>query len=183
MSKIAILNGAPRKNGNTAALVRAFMEGAQAAGSEVREVYLQGLDLHGCLGCNACRRGVANGGPCAQHDGMDEVYDAFMWADTIAFASPVYFCGVTGTLKTACDRLYALWSTVGQPGIRRRAVMLSTGNMMIFDQVLAWYAQFMRYSGWTDLGTVLRPGSAYGMGRLDDPQGEALARELGRSIG
>ena len=67
--------------------------------------------------------------------------------------------------------------------VERMNVMLSTGNMMMFDQVLAWYAQFMRYSGWTDLGAVLRPGSAYGMGRLDDPQGEALARELGRSVG
>ena len=33
--KIVILNGSPRKNGNTAALVRAFTQGAEQAGHTV----------------------------------------------------------------------------------------------------------------------------------------------------
>ena len=33
--KIVILNGSSRRSGNTAALVKAFTEGAQAAGNEV----------------------------------------------------------------------------------------------------------------------------------------------------
>ena len=32
MKKILILNGSPRKNGKTASLINAFVEGAQSAG-------------------------------------------------------------------------------------------------------------------------------------------------------
>lgn len=36
MANILILNGAPRKNGSTASLIKAFTEGAAASGNEVR---------------------------------------------------------------------------------------------------------------------------------------------------
>lgn len=39
--KIVILNGSPRKTGNTSALVKAFTEGAQSAGSTVTEFFLE----------------------------------------------------------------------------------------------------------------------------------------------
>ena len=41
MANIMILNGAARKNGRTASLVKAFMDGAERAGNTVREFYLQ----------------------------------------------------------------------------------------------------------------------------------------------
>lgn len=37
MKKILILNGSPKKNGNTAKLINALREGADGAGHEVRE--------------------------------------------------------------------------------------------------------------------------------------------------
>jgi len=37
--KIVILNGSPRKNGNTAALTAAFKKGAEEAGNEVTEFF------------------------------------------------------------------------------------------------------------------------------------------------
>ena len=45
MAKILVLNGAPRKNGATASLVKAFTEGAASSGKEVREAYIQGMDI------------------------------------------------------------------------------------------------------------------------------------------
>jgi len=38
--KIVVLNGSPRKNGNTSALVREFTRGAQEAGHTVTEFFL-----------------------------------------------------------------------------------------------------------------------------------------------
>lgn len=38
--KIVILNGSPRKNGNTSALVRRFSEGAESVGNAVVEFFL-----------------------------------------------------------------------------------------------------------------------------------------------
>ena len=44
--KIVILNGSPRKNGNTAGLVKEFTKGAQEAGHTVTEFFLSGMDGH-----------------------------------------------------------------------------------------------------------------------------------------
>lgn len=52
MKKIIILNGSPRKNGRTAELVKAFMEGAESSGNEIWEFHLQGMNIQGCLGIN-----------------------------------------------------------------------------------------------------------------------------------
>ena len=56
MKKILILNGAGKKNSNTAALVMAFAEGAESVGNKVTEFYLQSMTIHGCLDCQGCGR-------------------------------------------------------------------------------------------------------------------------------
>ena len=49
--KILILNGSPRKNGNTSALTAAFRRGAEDAGNTVTEFHLGSMNIRGCLGC------------------------------------------------------------------------------------------------------------------------------------
>lgn len=49
--RIIILNGSPRKNGNTAELIKSFIKGANEAGNTVAEFFLNEMDIHGCLGC------------------------------------------------------------------------------------------------------------------------------------
>ena len=73
MANILILNGAPRKNGATASLIKAFTDGAIASGNEVREAYIQGMDIKNCLGCDACMNTHAG---CVQKDeGMAKIYE------------------------------------------------------------------------------------------------------------
>ena len=60
--KIMILNGSPRPKGNTAALIRSFTEGAEAAGHSVTRFDLQKMDIHPCLGC--CGGGKDPESPC-----------------------------------------------------------------------------------------------------------------------
>ena len=61
--KIAVLNGSPHV-GNTSALVKAFMEGAQAAGHEVEEIQVGKMKIAGCLGCGYCH--TKGEGKCVQ---------------------------------------------------------------------------------------------------------------------
>lgn len=42
---IVILNGSPRKNGNTSALTAAFAKGAAEAGNQVTEFHLSGMKM------------------------------------------------------------------------------------------------------------------------------------------
>lgn len=172
MSEIIILNGAARKNGNTAALVRAFAEGAKSAGHHVQEFYLQDMVIRGCLGCEGCsraKRGIDN--PCVQKDDMAKINRAFLHADVVVFASPLYFWTISGPLKTASDRLYAMLRNLGYGDFPRKSVLLMTAGGNDYSQAVRWYETFERNLGWTNLGEVL------GVGRTEE------ARKLGYSIG
>ena len=49
--KIIILNGSPRKAGNTTALTAEFKKGAEEAGNTATEFFLDGMNINGCKGC------------------------------------------------------------------------------------------------------------------------------------
>lgn len=56
MANILILNGSPRKNGATASLIKAFIEGAKEAGNEIKEDYIHGMEVKNCIGCDSCMK-------------------------------------------------------------------------------------------------------------------------------
>lgn len=156
MKNILILNGAARKNGSTKKLVDAFVRGATAAGNTVTEFYLQDMEISGCRGCGGCSRSnVAPENPCVQKDDMTKIYAAFAKCDVVVFASPVYFWSVTGTLKTAADRLYAELRCLGYGGFPREGVLLMTAGGSDYSQAVSWYRHYSTNLGWKNLGEVL----------------------------
>ena len=164
MAKIVVLNGSPRKNGKTASLVNAFIEGAESSGNEIKELYLQGMKIGGCLACEYCQ---SNGGTCVQKDDMQIVRDAFLWADVVVFASPQYWGTITGQLKIVIDRLYAV--LFGSPKMKQFIVIMTArGNM--YDMTMDFFSIFSHYLAWDNIGNVLGSGK------------EAEARALGASI-
>ena len=167
MSEIIILNAAARKNGNTSALVQSFTKGAKASGNNVKEFYLQTMNIRGCIGCMGCAR---NADPCTQRDEMSQIYDAFKTADVVVMSSPVYFLGMAGTLKTAVDRLFAVFTKYGAEACQRDCVLLMTSDDPQYEEAVTWYRNFTDSVGWNNLGEVL--GS----------RGTARAEELGASI-
>ncbi len=169
MKRIMVLNGAARKNGNTAALVKAFAEGAESAGNVIQEFYLQDMDIHGCMGCEGCskaKRDISN--PCVQSDDMWKINEAFEQADVVVFASPVYFWTISGPLKTATDRLYAELRHLGYDGFPRESVLLMTAGGSDYSQALTWYRTFESNLGWKNRGEILGTGKtkeAYSLGK------------------
>ena len=171
MANIMILNGASRKNGSTSRLIKAFTEGTVSAGNQVQEFYLQDMEIHGCLGCEGCSRakkGTEN--PCVQKDDVAEINKAFMKADIVVFASPIYFWTISGPLKTATDRLYAELRNLGYGGFPRKSVLLMTAGGSDYSQAVRWYETFERNLGWTNQGEVLGSGK------------EKEAKRLGESL-
>ena len=51
---IVILNGSPRRGGNTEIMSREFARGASEAAHEVNIINLAGKKISGCLGCQYC---------------------------------------------------------------------------------------------------------------------------------
>lgn len=164
-NKIIVLNGAARKNGNTAMLVEAFADGARSAGNQVKIFHLDSMNIHSCKGC--LRAGKNAKSPCSQKDGMEQIYAEFEDADVIVFASPLYFWTITGTLKTAADRLYAELECLGYGKFAKQSVLLMTADGGDYSQAVTWYRTYERNLGWKNLGEVLGKGKnkeAYQLG-------------------
>ncbi len=178
--KIVILNGSPRKNGNTAELVKAFTEGAESAGHTVTCFQLQNMEIHPCLGC--CGGGKDFSSPCVQKDGMDKIYPAYREADVVVLASPLYYWTISGQLKAAFDRLFAVAEcNENYANPQKECVLLMAAEGDGFEETIYWYERLMGHLGWTDKGKVLcsgvfQIGDIKGNPKLDE------ARNLGKNI-
>ncbi|HEY73224.1 MAG TPA: flavodoxin family protein, partial [Thermoflexia bacterium] len=80
-SKVIILKGSPRKNGNSAILAAQVAAGAEAVGAEVKSFYLHGMDIQPCDACDACQ-GVADL-DCVIEDDMQILYPKLREADAV----------------------------------------------------------------------------------------------------
>ena len=104
--KVIVLNGSPRAAGNTSALVEAFESGTESSGNVVEVFQLGSMDINGCKGCFG--GGKDHGSPCVQKDDMDKIYPSYIEADVVVLATPLYYWTISGQLKTAFDRLFAV---------------------------------------------------------------------------
>ena len=101
------INGSPRRNGNSAAMLEAALAGAAEQGADVKRVDLFDLDYSGCRSCFACKRlGGESFGRCAQRDALTDVLDEILSADALVLAAPLYFGEVPGAVRNFLERLW-----------------------------------------------------------------------------
>ena len=179
--KVVILNGSPRKKGNTSALVRAFAEGAESAWNMVTEFFLDGMNIHGCKGCFGGHSDRAC--PCVQKDDMDQIYPAVRECDVVVLATPLYYWNMSGQLRTAVDRLFALEEGGGNllRGNGRSSALLMAAEGHGFEDAVLYYDHLMEHLKWTNLGHVLC-GGVMNVGDIVGRKELNEARELGMSI-
>ena len=103
MKKILLISASPRKGGNSDLLCDEFARGARDAGNEAEKVFLRDKKVGYCHGCNVCQSTV----PCVQEDDAAQILEKMVAADTLVFATPVYFYAMDGQLKTLIDRSVA----------------------------------------------------------------------------
>lgn len=157
--KIVILNGSPRRKGNTSALVREFTKGAESAGSTVIDFFLNDMDIHGCQGCFGGKS--SRECPCVQKDDMRQIYPAVRDCDVIVLATPLYYWNMSGQLRTAVDRLFALEEGDGNflRGNGRASALLMAAEGSGFEDVVLYYDHLMEHLQWKNLGYVLAGGN------------------------
>ena len=81
MTKALFINGSPRKNGNTAQLLKRAMDGAREAGAEVELVnlYDRSLNYKGCMSCFACKLKGGKKGVCSFKDDLQPILQLTCW--------------------------------------------------------------------------------------------------------
>jgi len=106
MKKVIILNGSPRKNFNTAQLLKEAQKGAEKAGAEVEYFNLYDINFKGCMSCFACqRKGSTTNGLCAIRDDLRPILEKCINSDAIIIGTPVYFSYPTGVFRSFAERL------------------------------------------------------------------------------
>ena len=101
--KILGFNASPHKNGNTAWMVNAILEGAREKGAETSVWHTGDLDIKPCQGCLGCVQG--NG--CVIKDDMQALYEQLKPADALVLGSPIYMGQMNAQARIFNDRLFA----------------------------------------------------------------------------
>ena len=93
-----IINGSPRRDGDTAALIDAFTS-ALAGGFHVVDCY--DANIRPCVDCRACQAAFS----CRVQDDMQPLYGRILEASGIVIASPIFFSELTGPLLSVLSRI------------------------------------------------------------------------------
>lgn len=146
--QIIAFNGSPRKNGNTAQLLRETLNATVELGATTDFVHLADLEMKGCRGCYACKIEGKSRGRCVQQDDMTELYARIEAADAVLFGTPIYFGAMTPELKMLVDRFFPYLSmdfTSSLPKGKRAGVVVTQnqrdaalyeGHLHLIDRAL-----------------------------------------------
>lgn len=104
--KVLVISTSPRKGGNSDALADQFIRGAQEAGNQVEKISLYEKTIGFCRGCLICQSTQH----CVIHDDANTIVQAMLSADVIVWATPIYYYGMSGQMKTMLDRSNPLFS-------------------------------------------------------------------------
>ncbi|MCD6324156.1 MAG: NAD(P)H-dependent oxidoreductase, partial [Desulfurococcales archaeon] len=104
MSRVLAINASPRKYGNTYKLLRVAVEAVMREGIETEVIHLYDYELKPCRGClsddiKLCKP------PCLMEDDAWEVLRKIRDADGLIIATPIYWYGPPGQLKTLIDKM------------------------------------------------------------------------------
>lgn len=105
--KVCILMGSPRLNGNTAELVKPFIEELKANDVQVEYITLADKNISPCRGCYACQD-VSGEYGCRQKDYMQYIVSKIVESDCFILATPIYTWYCPAEMKAMLDRFYGM---------------------------------------------------------------------------
>lgn len=179
MKNILILSSSLRLHSNSEVLADEFARGAADAGNEVEKISLRGKDIRFCKGCLTCQKTQQ----CVIPDEAPSIVEKMHDADVIVFATPVYYYGMSGQLKTLLDRANPLYPS----DYRFRDIYMLTSAAEDEDYVPegavnglgGWIACF----GKARLAGTIFAGNVSGPGEMEGHPSLKLAYEMGNNIG
>ena len=100
--KVLMINGSPRKDGNTSIALEEMRKIFEAENVQVEIVRVGNQAVRGCIACGRC----SELGKCVFDDVVNELAPKFEEADGLVVASPVYYASANATLVAVLDRLF-----------------------------------------------------------------------------
>ncbi|CAJ1496419.1 flavodoxin family protein [[Mycobacterium] burgundiense] len=190
MKKVLILSSSPRRTGNSATLAEAAAKGVTDAGHEADFVYLDDFMTGMLRDCRICRH---DSGDCGiQDDYRRLLFDHVLPADGWILATPLYWYGPSGALKTFYDRMfcYVARSHPEHAEVVARLLGKRTGLLIACEEsypnatapLISQIQEICIHLRQELAGTVIGVGNSRGEVRLDPTDPVGRAERLGREL-
>ena len=102
--KVLMINGSPRRNGNTARALREVADTLAKEGVESETMWIGGRPVRGCAACGQCHEKSL--GRCVFDDDIaNRIVDKLADADGIVLGSPTYYGQPNGALLAVWQRI------------------------------------------------------------------------------
>lgn len=181
--KVLGINGSPRKEGNTAAMLRTVFAELEDEGIATEMFQLGGMVVRGCTGCRSCFE-RKNKKCVYDDDGMNEAVAKMIEADGILIGSPTYFADLTTETKALIDR--AGYVGLSNGGLFYRKVgaavvaVRRAGAVHVFDSINHFFfitQMIVPGSSYWNLGVARNPGEF-----AQDAEGIGTMQNLGKNM-
>lgn len=181
--KVVAFNGSPRKEGNTATLIKYVFEELEKEGIETELVNIGGKRTIGCTACMKCFQNKDK--KCIfDDDFVNGCIQKMIEADGIILASPTYFTDITTEMKALIDRAGFVSKANGD--LFRRKV----GASVVAVRRAGSLHAFTTMNNFFTIGQMIIPGSSYwnmGIGGAPgdvqkDEEGIRTMRTLGQNM-
>ena len=103
--KCLAIQSSPNLDGLTSSLAQAVLNGVLAEGGETNLIHLNELDIQTCIACNSGWGECRDQGSCNLEDDFEDLRKKITNADTVVFATPVYWHDLSESAKAFLDRL------------------------------------------------------------------------------
>jgi len=181
--RVTAFNGSPRKDGNTACILKRVLEPINKAGIDTDLVQVGGIPIRGCTACGMCIE-KKNKRCVIETDIANSCIEKMIASDAIVLGSPTYFSDMTSEMKALIDR--AGFVAFANGGLFKHKVGASVvavrrgGGTNVFDSMNKMFL----------MSQMIVPGSTYwnfafGMDKGDaekDAEGMANMTNLGENI-
>ena len=103
--KVLLINGSPRKNGNTATALAEVQHQLKEEGIESEIIWIGNKPIRGCYACGQCKtKGL---GQCVFDDDIcNQISAKFAESDALVVGSPVYYGQPNGALLSIIQRAF-----------------------------------------------------------------------------
>lgn len=178
--EVLAFNGSPRKEWNTATLLKKALEGATSQGAQTELIHLYDLNFQGCKSCFACKmKGGKSYGRCAVQDDLTPILGKAAKAEALILGSPIYFGTVSGEMKSFMERLLFPYLTYTNPPQSLFSRKIPTGfiyTMNVTEEQMAGEYSFGQHLAWNERILNLIFGSTESLLSFDTYQFEDYSK-------
>lgn len=147
--KVLLINGSPRKNGNTHTALTEVAKQLEKNGIESEIVWIGVKAVQGCIACYQCLQK----GQCAFNDELYlSVREKLKESDALIVGSPTYYGGPNGSLCALLDRVFLSCKTDILNKVWASVVVCRRGGAT---------AAFQRLNMYADMSNMIHATSQY----------------------